>query len=197
MGEMIKMVVVLTILSIVSGGGLATLKDFTEPKIDNNVMNLVKGPAIRAMLEGAENDPVTDRFKIVDGDMERNVFVGVFNGKANTVVLESQASGYGDKIGMVVGINMDEQTLAGIAVTTHKETPGLGAEAKSNPAFAAQFKGKSITSPIQVTNDGGEISALSGATITSRAVCKGAMTAIETYDSLKPRLIEKLKEIKP
>jgi electron transport complex protein RnfG len=50
MGEMIKMVVVLTILSIVSGGGLAQLKAFTEPQIENNVMNLVKGPAIRAML---------------------------------------------------------------------------------------------------------------------------------------------------
>ena len=117
MGEMIKMVVVLTILSIVSGGGLAKLKDFTEPKIDNNVMNLVKGPAIRAMLSEAENDPVADRFKIMDGETERNVFIGVFNGKANTVIMEAEASGYADKIGLVVGINMDEQTLAGIAVT--------------------------------------------------------------------------------
>jgi electron transport complex protein RnfG len=192
MGEMIKMVVVLTILSIVSGGGLAQLKAFTEPQIENNVMNLVKGPAIRAMLSEAENDPVADRFKIKDGDTERTVFVGVLNGKANTVVLESTASGYGDKIGLVVGINMDEQVLAGIAVTTHKETPGLGAEAKNNPAFAAQFKGKPITSAIQVTNDGGEISALSGATITSRAVCKGTMDAIGLYNTLKPQLVEKL-----
>lgn len=197
MGEMIKMVVVLTILSIVSGGGLATLKDFSEPKIDNNVMNLVKGPAIRAMLSEADNDPVADRFKILDGEIERNVFVGVFNGKANTLVMESEASGYGDKIGMVVGINMDERILAGIAVTTHKETPGLGGEAKDNPDFAAQFVGKSIAKPILVTNDGGEISALGGATITSRAVCKGAMQAIESYTRLKPELEAKLKEIKP
>ena len=80
MGEMIKMVVVLTVLSIVSGGSLAGLKDFTEPKIENNVMNLVKGPAIRHILEAADNDPVEDRFKIQDGDVERNVFVGVFGG---------------------------------------------------------------------------------------------------------------------
>jgi electron transport complex protein RnfG len=43
MGEMIKMVVVLTVLSVVSGGSLAWLKDFTAPKIENQVMNLVKG----------------------------------------------------------------------------------------------------------------------------------------------------------
>ena len=79
-------------------------------------------------------------------------------------------------------------------MTTHKETPGLGANAKSDPAFAAQFKGKGIDKPIQVTNDGGDISALSGATITSRAVCKGTMQAIDTYQKLKPQLLEKLKE---
>ena len=193
MGEMIKMVVVLTVLSIVSGGSLAGLKDFTEPKIENNVMNLVKGPAIRHILEAADNDPVEDRFKIQDGDVERNVFVGVFGGTADTVVMEASASGYGDKIGMVVAINMAEETLRGIAVTTHKETPGLGAMAKDDPNFAAQFVDKSITSQFGVTTDGGQISALSGATITSRAVCVGVNNAVASYNQLKPQLEEKIK----
>ena len=193
MGEMIKMVVVLTVLSIVSGGSLSWLKDFTEPKIENQVMNLVKGPAIRQILEAADNDPVEDRFKIQDGDVERNVFVGVFGGTADTVVMEASASGYGDKIGMVVAINMAEETLRGIAVTTHKETPGLGAMAKDDPNFAAQFVDKSITAPFGVTTDGGQISALSGATITSRAVCTGVNNAIASYNQLKPQLEEKIK----
>jgi electron transport complex protein RnfG len=196
MGEMIKMVVVLTILSVISGGGLKWLEEFAKPKIENQVMNLVKGPAIREMLKDAENDPVEDRFKIADGDTERNVFVGVFDGKRNTVVLESEVSGFADKVGLVVAINTENQTLAGISVTTHKETPGLGGNAKADPSFAAQFKGKSIEKPIKVTKDGGEINALSGATITSRAVCKGTMQAIETYDRLKPQLLEKIKGIK-
>ena len=193
MGEMIKMVVVLTVLSIVSGASLAGLKDFTEPKIENNVMNLVKGPAIRQILEAADNDPVADRFKIQDGDVERNVFVGVFDGAANTVVMEASASGYGDKIGMVVAINMADETLRGIAVTTHKETPGLGAMAKDDPNFAAQFVDKSIGDPFGVTTDGGQISALSGATITSRAVCVGVNNAVASYNQLKPQLEEQIK----
>ena len=193
MGEMIKMVVVLTVLSIVSGGSLAGLKDFTEPKIENNVMNEVKGPAIHRILAEADNDPVADRFKIQDGDVERNVFVGVFDGTANTVVMEASASGYGDKIGMVVAINMADETLRGMAVTTHKETPGLGAMAKDDPNFAAQFVGKSISSPFGVTTDGGQISALSGATITSRAVCVGVNNAVASYNQLKPQLEEKIK----
>jgi electron transport complex protein RnfG len=193
MGEMIKMVVVLTILSVISGGGLKGLEEWAKPKIENNVMNLVKGPAIRGILEAADNDPVADRFKITDGDQERNIFVGVFGGKADTVVVEASANGYGDKVGMVVAINMAEETLRGIGVTTHKETPGLGANAKADPSFAAQFAGKSITDSFGVTTDGGQISALSGATITSRAVCTGVNQAVETYKRLKPQLEEQIK----
>jgi electron transport complex protein RnfG len=193
MGEMIKMVVVLTILSVISGGGLKGLEEWAKPRIENNVMNLVKGPAIRQILEAADNDPIQDRFKITDGDQERNIFVGVFGGKADTVVVEASANGYGDKVGMVVAINMAEETLRGIGVTTHKETPGLGANAKADPSFAAQFAGQSISSPFGVTTDGGQISALSGATITSRAVCSGVNQAVETYNRLKPQLEEKIK----
>jgi len=193
MGEMIKMVVVLTVLSVVSGGSLSWLKDFTEPKIENQVMNLVKGPAIRQMLDEAENDPVEDRFKIADGEEERNVFVGVIDGAADTVVVESSANGYGDKVGMVVAINMSEATLRGVAVTTHKETPGLGARAKDDPSFTAQFVGKPIGESFAVTTDGGQISALSGATITSRAVCAGVNSAVETYNRLKPKMEEQIK----
>ena len=186
------MVVVLTVLSIFSGGSLSWLKDFTEPKIENQVMNLVKGPAIRQMLSEAENDPVEDRFKITDGDVERNVFVGVFDGAADTVVMESSASGYADKIGMVVAINMADETIRGVAVTTHKETPGLGALAKDDPRFAAQFLGEPISDQFGVTTDGGQISALSGATITSQAVCNGVNNAIESYTKLKPQLEEQI-----
>ena len=193
MGEMIKMVVVLTILSVISGGGLKGLEEWAKPKIENNVMNLVKGPAIRQILDAADNDPIQDRFKITDGDQERNIFVGVFGGTADTVVVEASANGYGDKVGMVVAINMAEETLRGIGVTTHKETPGLGGNAKADPRFAAQFAGKSISDPFGVTNDGGQISALSGATITSRAVCSGVNQAVETYKRLKPQMEEQIK----
>ena len=195
MGEMIKMVVVLTLLSVISGGGLSWLKDFTAPKIEKQEMELVKGPAIRQILNDAENDPVSDRFKITDGELERTIFVGVYNGQPNTVAIETQVNGFADKVGLVVAIDTANDTLRGIGVTTHKETPGLGGNAKADPSFAAQFKGKSISSNIKVTNDGGEINALSGATITSRAVCLGTTNAIDIYKNLKPQLIEQLKSM--
>ena len=93
MQEMIKMVVVLTILSSLSGGLLAALKDGTKERIENQELELVKGPALRIILGGASNDVVADRFKIMDGETERSVFVGKFDGKANTVAFETWTDG--------------------------------------------------------------------------------------------------------
>ena len=193
MGEMIKMVVVLTILSSFSGGVLATLKDSTKEKIENQELNLVKGPAVRQILEGASNDPVADRVKMTVGEEEKTLFVGVFDGKANTVAFETTGKGYGDKFGLIVAVNTDEDKLVGIGVTTHKETPGLGGNAKDDPSWAAQFKGLPIDQTVAVTNDGGSISAISGATITSRAVCEATTNALKLYTEIKPQLLEQIK----
>ncbi|MDL2275369.1 RnfABCDGE type electron transport complex subunit G [Desulfosarcina sp. OttesenSCG-928-G10] len=190
MGEMIRMVVVLTVLSVVSGGGLAWIKGFAGPKIENQEMNLVKGPAIREMLKASEKDPVENRFKIQDGDTERTIFVGVFGGKPDTVVLEAAGNGYGGKVGLAVAINTTTDTVYGISVTTHQETPGFGSKAKDDPSFGAQFAGKPVSMDFQVSQDGGSINAIGGATVTSKAVCVGVNSAVSAYRKLKPQLTE-------
>lgn len=193
MREMMKMIVVLTILSAFSGGLLAAVRGGTKDIIENQELKFVKGPAILKILEGAENDPVNDRFKIKDGESERSFFVGVFNGNANIVVFETFGNGYADVFGLMVGIDVKTDEFSSVAVTVHKETPGLGANAKDDPSFAAQFKGVPTDNPVKVTNDGGKISAISGATITSRAVCLVATDASKIYKRLKPQIEEKLK----
>ena len=62
MRELIKMVVVLTIISLASGGLLAALRDGTQERIDNQVLEYVKGPAVRQVFEGAANDPIALSF---------------------------------------------------------------------------------------------------------------------------------------
>jgi len=188
------MVVVLTVLSVFSGGMLSGLRNATAARIEVQQLKFVKGPAIKTILEGVSNDPIADRFAIQDGDMERKIFVGKFDDKANTVVLESFGKGYGGDIGLMVAVNIENDTIVGAAVTTHSETPGLGATAKDDPGFASQFKGLSINEIFKVTNDGGKVNAISGATITSRAVCAAASEAGTIYQRLKPQLTEKLTE---
>jgi electron transport complex protein RnfG len=96
----------------------------------------------------------------------------------------------------MVGIDVEENKLKGVGVTTHAETPGMGAKAKTDPAFVTQFKDQSIEEPFQVTQDGGSINAISGATITSRAVSAAATEASQLYQRLKPELDEELKGFK-
>ncbi len=194
MRELIKMVVVLTVLAVLSGGLLSGLRNATAARIEVQQLKFVKGPAIKSILKGASNDPIKDRFAIKDGEAERKVFVGKFDDKANTVVLESFGKGYGGDIGLMVAINMEDDTIVGAAVTTHSETPGMGANARDKPTFVSQFKGLSINDAIKVTADDGQVNAMSGATITSRAVCAAATEAGGIYQRMKPQLTEKLKE---
>ncbi len=196
MREMIKMVVVLTILSFFSGGVLAYLRNSTQERIDNQVLEFVKGPAIRAIFEGAVNDPIADRFTIKDGEVERTVFVGVFDGEPRAVAFETSGKGYGGDVGLMVGIDVEANKLMGVGVTTHAETPGMGAKAKSDPSFAAQYKGLALDQPIAVTQDGGSISAISGATITSRAVSSAATDANKIYQKLQSQIADNLTKFK-
>jgi electron transport complex protein RnfG len=196
MREMIKMLVVLTVLATLSGGLLAAIRDNTKDRIENQVLEFVKGPAIRSILEGATNDPIVDRFQLKDGDIEHTFFVGVFDGEPRAVTFETSGKGYGGDVGLMVGIDTKDDELVGVGVTTHSETPGMGAKAKTDPSFVAQFKGLPLKDTIKVTGDGGSINAISGATITSRAVCSAASDATEIYEKLKPQLTEKLKEFK-
>ena len=196
MREIIKMIVVLTVLSAFSGGLLAAVRGGTMEKIEYQQLVFVKGPAIRSILEGCSNDPIVDRFKIKDGDIERSFFVGVFDGKANTVTFESFGKGFGGDIGLMVGVNIDDDKIIGMGVTTHSETPGIGSKAKTDPKFSNQFKGLSAVEPCKVKPDGGEIDAMSGATVTSKGVCVGVTEAGNIYKRLKPQIAEKIKEFK-
>lgn len=196
MGEMIKMVVVLTLLSSLSGGLLAYVKEGTQERIENQVLQLVQGPAVKSIFSGSSNDPVADRFSLTDGDKKIDVFVAKFDGQTKAVAFETFGKGYGGDLGLMVGIDVTDDQLYGVGVTTSSETAGLGARAKTDPKFAAQFAGMTIKEPFKVTADGGQVNALSGATITSRAVSAAATQAGEIYARLKPQIEEQLKAFK-
>jgi electron transport complex protein RnfG len=196
MREMIKMVVVLTLLSCFSGGVLAYLRNSTQERIDNQVLEFVKGPAVRTIFEGAGNNPIADRFTLKDGDVERTFFVAVFDGEPRGVAFETSGKGYGGDVGVMVGIDVKDNKLIGVGVTTHGETPGMGAKAKTDPTFVSQFKGLALEEPFKVTADGGSINAISGATFTSRAVSAAATSAEDIYEKLKPQIDDKIKAFK-
>ncbi|MBW2438263.1 MAG: RnfABCDGE type electron transport complex subunit G [Deltaproteobacteria bacterium] len=196
MREMIKMIIVLTILATLSGGLLAAIRDNTKERIENQVLEFVKGPAIRSILEEATNDPIVDRFQLKVDDVEHTFFVGVFEGEPRAVTFETSGKGYGGDVGLMVGIDVTNNQIVGVGVTTHAETPGMGAKAQTDPSFVAQFRELPLDQPVNVTTDGGNINAISGATITSRAVTSATNDALKIFEKAKPQLTEKLQEFK-
>lgn len=92
--------------------------------------------------------------------------------------------GYAGAIEMMVGIST-EGKVTGIKILNHSETPGLGAKA-IEPSFSDQYKDKPLTELEVVKGTAtadNEISAITGATITSKAVTSGVNEAIKFYDS--------------
>ncbi len=195
MGDMIKMVVVLSILSVFSGTLLAYVRTNTMDRIENQQLEFVKGPAIRQILEGAANDPIKDRFKLVDGEIEKDFFLGKFDGDAKHVVFETSGGGFGGPIGVMVGVNIADGNIVGVGVTTHSETPGVGSKVKTNPKFTRQFVGGALSGEFKVKTDGGAVDAISGATVSSKAVCIAVTEASAVYDRLKTQLGEKAKDM--
>jgi len=192
MNEMIKMVVVLTVLSVVSGGALAYVQTNTAAQIENNKLQFIKGPAVKTILGKTSNDPIVDRFKIDDSSF----FVGKYDGVPKAVVFESSGTGFGGDVGIVVGVDLDNDKMLGVRVTTHSETPGVGARAKTDPTFVSQFKDQDLKGTFKVKADGGQVDAIGGATITSRAVTTALTDASKVYQEFKPQIIEKAKAFK-
>ena len=96
-------------------------------------------------------------------------------------VVEVTPSGFGGEVDLMVGVGSDG-TVTGISVITHFETSGLGAKAKTDPEWGKQFIG--MSGEVKVSKDGGKVNAITGATITSRAVSSGVTAALEAVQTL-------------
>ena len=99
----------------------------------------------------------------------------VLCGEEGYAVEGRSGEGYGGDIVLMVGFKKDKKTVISYKVLQASETPGLGMKLKT-PEFAGQFSGKD-GSALKVKKDGGDIEAITSATITSRAVCKAIADA--------------------
>ncbi len=110
------------------------------------------------------------------------------NGNPIAVIFETIApNGYSGQIKMVVGVYTNG-TIAGVRVTEHKETPGLGDKIElSKDNWINHFSNKSLSNPAidnwAVKKDGGEFDSFTGATITPRAVVSQVANTLEFYDA--------------
>ena len=162
----------LTLLAItaVVAVALAGVNMITAPAIaELNAKNTQA--AIETVLPGG-GEEVTD-FPAVD-------LVSKVYASETGYAVQVTPSGFDNTITMMVGVDKAGNVL-GIDVISHTETAGLGAVADAGTpagiAFREQFIGASGS--VSVTKDGGQMDAITGATITSRAICVGVNAALE------------------
>ena len=167
----------LLLITAVVAAILAGVNSITSPIIAQ--LNEQKTQqAIEEVLPGGYETEITD-YADASGLVTK-----VYQGP-NGYALEVTPGGFDNTITMMVGVD-NEGNVLGISIVSHTETAGLGAVAAADTsagnAFRDQFVG--VSGSVSVSKDGGEIDAITGATITSRAICAGVNAALDCVAGL-------------
>ena len=161
----------LTLLAItaVVAAALAGVNSITAPAIAE--LNARKTQeAIELVLPGGGEE-----IDFPAADLVAKVYKG-----ENGYAVQTTPGGFDNTITMMVGVDTEGKAL-GISIIKHTETAGLGAVAAAGTPAGENFRGQFVgaSGSVSVTKDGGSMDAITGATITSRAVCVGVNAALD------------------
>lgn len=193
MNKILKNTLILTMITLIAGCALGIVYEITKAPI--------AAATEKAKQEACQQVfPEADEFELVEVDAAAaeevvaalganatvdEVYIAKMNGSAvGYVVTTTDGDGYGGNIQLSVGI-MNGGTVNGVSILSISETAGLGMNAKE-PSFLNQYAGKEA-GVFYVTKDGGSgdpVDAITGATITTRAVTAGVNTALSYYENV-------------
>ena len=187
---LINMVVALLVITAVSGGVLGLVYGMTKDAIAE-VDQKKNEAAIQAVLplDGEityKADTLKYNYDGVDLTFPCNLAFDA-NGNFQGAAIKTNEGGFGGKIDMMVGFLADG-TIKGTSVLSHAETPGLGANMTGK--FKDQFVDKNPADyKLIVKKDGGDVDAITAATITSRAFSKAVDKAYKAFMANKAQFM--------
>ena len=187
---LINMLVALLVIAAVSGGVLGLVYGVTKDAIAE-VDQRKNEEAIQAVLplDGEityKADTIQYNYEGVDITFPCNLAYDA-NGNFQGAAVKTSEGGFGGKIDMMVGLLADG-TIKGTSVLSHAETPGLGANMTGK--FKDQFVDKNPANyRLIVTKDGGDVDAITAATITSRAFSKAVDKAYKAFEANKAQFM--------
>lgn len=173
------MLATLGIAGMISGATLVGVFQVTAPRIERNRAEALE-KAVYEVLPGAER---REAFVLRDGALvasepevgEEAVYAGYnADGKRLGFAIPTEGGGFQDTIRLIYGLDPAGRQILGMRVLESRETPGLGDKIIKDQAFVGAFSGLAIDPEIVATKKGatrpGEVDAISGATISSKAV---------------------------
>ncbi|PLW95319.1 MAG: hypothetical protein C0591_11165 [Marinilabiliales bacterium] len=142
--------------------------------------------AIKSVLP--EFDTIKEaKFQDPEGKDSLTFYYAFKNGEEIGAAIKTYTmKGFSGKVELMVGL-LEDGTINNTAVLAHKETPGLGDKMDvSKSDFPLQFKGKNPSDfKLKVIKDGGNVDAITAATISSRAFCDAVERAYVTFEKEK------------
>ena len=181
MKKILQLTLSLTLISAICAAVLALVNSRTEGIIKQLKADMEVQAAKAVLPSGVaaidiRTDPSNTALKVSFGyaDADKTKLLGY--------AVPGKSKGFGGDILLMVGLTPDRKivTYKKLAAT---ETPGLGAKLGDEP-FMKQFGGKAGPS-LKIKKEGGEIDAITGATITSRAVCEAIKDACARIDRVE------------
>ena len=184
MRDIVKPTVILFVVCMVVTIALAVTNAATKDKIIERAEQ-DENNSRKEVLSEAESFEEVQGLDTIIGDnakltMVKKAFKGVKDGQEAGKVFMVESKGYGGVMKITIGIDASGK-VSGVKITEMNETPGLGSKASESP-FMSQFN-VAPKEPFAVVKSGKskneEISAISGATITSKAVTQGVQAAVD------------------
>ncbi len=182
----LNMVLALFLVTFVASSALAFIYEFTREPIEL-AKKQKKNKAIHAVLPEFDNNPGKAISKqAINKDTVYFYKATMEDSLAGYAVETFTRKGFSGEIRLMVGF-LPDGTIQKIAVLEHQETPGLGDKIEADKSdWSRQFQGKNPAEFIlKVKKDGGDVDAITAATISSRAYCDAVDRAYETFKGIQ------------
>jgi len=178
MKEMLKITLSLVVIFIAAGVIMVVTYKYTSP-VRFDAEKKEKEEALKEMAPDA-TDPIKPAGQWTNHSKSYEYYGATSSGRPVAYIASTAGKGYSSYIQMLVSLDIDLK-IKDIKVLHHAETPGLGDQVEDRALFLDQFKGKGLSQLVLVKSETKEnIQAISGATISSRAVTNGVKDAVQT-----------------
>ena len=183
-----NMFISLTVICVVAAAILASVNMYTQEPIALSKAATLNN-AIKEVAPQYDNDPTKEAYMVAVGENDSiRIYPATMNGELVGAAVESNTKkGFSGEIKVIVGFDADGKLL-NYSVLQHGETPGLGA--KMQEWFRTDKNKQSVlgrdlsNGDLKVSKDGGDVDAITAATISSRAFLDAVNRAYAAYKGI-------------
>jgi len=183
-----RMILVLTLVGLISGGFLAGVAKLTKEKIALNIQKEIEEAIIKVIPGTTQNQKLYE-------EEDLTIYGGKDNsGQPTGYAVQATGIGFQDKITLLYGIDQLGKKIIGLTVIDQKETPGLGAKITDQNAFLQFWENRDISQTLTLRKPPAgsleelapsEINSITGATISSTKVLEIVNFSLERLRGLQ------------